>query len=329
MVNPVAGYEALVNMYTGTPTSLTDEAMSVVDESSQGYAAYTVYQITDPLKRGLVPTGTFVWYVNGAPASPAPAQIQPLGARIIFAAALLNTDVVTCHSGTYYPTITPFVGCNLAKVNSSLVMVPNTKHQDDTEHNFPDHHKWSVEVDEFIEATCASGDTNINGSNNDLTFWHLGGLAGNGITVTGTDPGTPSQGLAISVSGTDVTVSLKTNSSSVIVSTSGQVADAINQNQQCIALKLKAKNKSGNDGSGTMATWSAVTLSGGADVPNRDALLATLLGISVVDRKFSNHTSRREGYCYLSDYPSDLSPGKLITRKLTFVSAGDLWRRTV
>ena len=107
--------------------------------------------------------------------------------------------------------------------------------------------------------------TNLaNAVNNDLDFTaRTPGLGGNLISVTYVDPGAPSQALAVTVSGNDITVSLATNGSSVITTIASAVAAAIAANADANRLVV-VTNKAANDGTGLVAAMAKSYLTAGA-----------------------------------------------------------------
>lgn len=91
------------------------------------------------------------------------------------------------------------------------------------------------------------------------------GVSGNSITLTYVNPGTASQPLGISVTGSDITVNLATNSSSVVNSTATQIKSAIESNSAANALVYATLL---GNGSGTAAAFTETSLAGGED-PDR------------------------------------------------------------
>lgn len=111
----------------------------------------------------------------------------------------------------------------------------------------------------------ATGSTVLTGTNNDLDFAaDTAGLAGNDIIIEYINPGAVSQALAVSVSGTRITVSLATNSSGVITSTAALITTAIGANVDAAAL-IDVTNHSGNDGTGVVTAMAPLQFSGGSD----------------------------------------------------------------
>lgn len=89
-----------------------------------------------------------------------------------------------------------------------------------------------------------------------------GGQAGNGISVRFVDPSAASQALAVSVSGSAITVSLATDGTGAITSTAAQVAAAINANPSASALVTATPEGAGT---GVVDAVAQTNLSGGTD----------------------------------------------------------------
>lgn len=114
------------------------------------------------------------------------------------------------------------------------------------------------------EQQFATLTTSLAGTNNDLVFTARDpGSKGNGITVAYVDPGAASQSLAVTVSGSAISVSLATNAGSAITSTAAQVKTAIEALFNADRLVV-ISNAGGNDGTGVVTALSATALAGGA-----------------------------------------------------------------
>ncbi len=107
--------------------------------------------------------------------------------------------------------------------------------------------------------------TNLTGLNNDITFTAaFAGSGGNDITVEYIDPGAINQSLAVSlVAGTKrIQVSLATDGTGVITSTSADIESAISSLAAVTAL-VAAADAGGNDGSGVVTAMAETALSAG------------------------------------------------------------------
>jgi hypothetical protein len=104
--------------------------------------------------------------------------------------------------------------------------------------------------------------------NNNAVRWtsKVPGEAGNLIGVVLKDPGAASQALAVSVSGSVVTVSLATDAGAAITSTAAEVIAAVNGDPTASAL-LSAGNEGVSDGTGVVAALAETHLAGGAGTP--------------------------------------------------------------
>jgi len=106
--------------------------------------------------------------------------------------------------------------------------------------------------------------TNLAGNNNDLKFTSkLKGHFGNTIKVAYVDPDAANAKLAVTVSGTTITVSLATDATKAITSTASDVKAAIEAVPAAAALVTVA-NKDANTGAGVVTAMAATALANGA-----------------------------------------------------------------
>ncbi len=106
--------------------------------------------------------------------------------------------------------------------------------------------------------------TDLAGDNNDLKFTaKLKGHFGNTIKVAYVDPDAANAKLAVTVSGTTITVSLATGANKAITSTAANVKAAIEEVPAAAALVTVA-NVAGNSGEGVVAAMAATALANGA-----------------------------------------------------------------
>lgn len=104
---------------------------------------------------------------------------------------------------------------------------------------------------------------NMDGANADMVATAPDyGYGGNGATITHLDPAANDQALAVTVSGSDVTVSLATGVAGAITSTATEVAAAVAANAEAAALMVLT-NADGHDGSGVVNALAEQTLAGG------------------------------------------------------------------
>jgi len=106
--------------------------------------------------------------------------------------------------------------------------------------------------------------TDLAGNNNDLKFTaKLKGHFGNTIKIAYVDPDAANAKLAVTVSGTTITVSLATGANKVITSTAANVKAAIEAVPAAAAL-VSVANAAGNSGEGVVAAMAATALANGA-----------------------------------------------------------------
>ena len=91
-----------------------------------------------------------------------------------------------------------------------------------------------------------------------------GGAAGNSISVHFLDPGVYLAPLSVSVSGTDIVVSLATDGGGIITSTADDVIEALTESPTAAYLVTAARGV-GQDGSGVVQAQGPTNLTGGSD----------------------------------------------------------------
>jgi hypothetical protein len=122
------------------------------------------------------------------------------------------------------------------------------------------------------DAVKASNSTDLVGSNNDLTFTAVqAGTDGNDISVAYVDPADNDQALAITVTGSAISVSLATGEAGAITSTANQVKSALNGDAEA-SLLIQTTLKQGSSGVGVVTAMNALVLTGGAEGTNADYL---------------------------------------------------------
>jgi len=112
---------------------------------------------------------------------------------------------------------------------------------------------------------AASLTTALTGANNDIVWTvtrRMQGLVGNLVNITYTDPGAPSQPLAITVTNPySIDISLETDGAGAIVSTAADLIAAIAADATASAL-ITGANAAGNDGSGVVTAMAQTYLAG-------------------------------------------------------------------
>jgi hypothetical protein len=328
MVTPVGMSLAIVKTTSGTTGSLTNEAMSELDWSALGYPAKTVYEITDATKRYLARSAVPTFEVDdGGGFDPlTPAEIQYAGGVIILSAPLAGSYTVRCATGTYYTTQTTLLGGTVARLTTGPQLQDITLLGDGYVRRYPTVNDFSLTLDTFALRTEATYTTTGGNANSHIVFKHdLGGVAGNSYSITMTDPGAPSQSLAVSVVGKAVTVSLATDGGSAISSTANQVIAAIKASDACNFINFTADRYSTETGAGIVAALGTQSLAGGLDAKDHTAKF----GVTLIVSLYSNSTndSRWEGYCYLESIDSGLDPKAVLTENLSFRGDGVLYYR--
>lgn len=327
MGNPLTAALATVHLCTGTETSFSSpEAMREVNDTANGHQRYTVYEITNPDNRDLcldtVPTFEADTGGNGIFVAITPAEIEYPGGRIRLSAPRGPTDVVHLATGKHYTpskvlggTVVKTSRKNNLEVFALLGELWNRRHKVGSD--------FSISLDNYVMAACAEYKSSGGNSNSHIVCWdENGGLNGNNLSLTQTNPGTPGN-LSISVSGNDITAVLA-YASGAITTTAQQLVAALETNAFVRALGFRSKLKAGETGAGIVASLSKTNLSGGLDP--EDYTSKNNICIVRVYKDYAND-KRVEGYCWLGDINTDLAPGKLIKEALTIQGHGKLYRR--
>lgn len=117
-------------------------------------------------------------------------------------------------------------------------------------------------VKQVSTVTTTTGIASLVDTGADITYTsRLAGLAGNDITVAYIDPSANSQPLVVSVSGTDISVSLATNGGGTITSTKTLIAAAVNAHATASQLVDATVTGTGSDVATAVA---ATNLAGGS-----------------------------------------------------------------
>ncbi|MCU0843253.1 MAG: hypothetical protein MUC79_16280 [Thiobacillaceae bacterium] len=125
------------------------------------------------------------------------------------------------------------------------------------------------------------------------------GTLGNTVTVTIVDPAGNNAALAVSVAGSDITVSCATDGSSAISSTAAQVMAAIEASAAASALVTVADTGT-SDGSGLVVAVTETALSGGTDTTHVVDVDYEVRpeGIMILEAGIADATEIRVGYTY-------------------------------
>jgi len=112
-------------------------------------------------------------------------------------------------------------------------------------------------------SVAASLTTALTGTNNDLVFTaRTGGVVGNGITITYTDPGT-THTLSVVVTGKDIVITLG-YAAGAIISTAANIKTLIDADSDAVVL-VSVANAGSNDGTGLVTAMAKTALTGGSD----------------------------------------------------------------
>jgi hypothetical protein len=327
-VSPIVPTLAAVYRTSGTTASLSDEAMQEVDMTTWGYPRYTVYEITDASKRYLDRSVTPVFQHDSGGDNNFVTQtgtVEYAGGRIVLSTPRGSSDVVRCHSGDYFTTISKIMGASVSKLTNGPALVEVPLLGDAYVRRKPTLRDFSMTVDNFLVFTQAEVTSTADALNGHLTFRHVpGNTAGNSITVDINDPGSDGA-LAVSVTGNAITITLA-YATGAVTSTATQVLAAVNAKPEVKALGVVAEIPSGSTGAGLMADSSgALSLAGGADAADFYALYGQPL-ILMLYANTTNDT-RMEGYAYIETEDWTFDPKEVISETLSFKGDGPLYFR--
>ena len=321
----------LCAVYTtsGTEGDLSEEAMQHVDLSTAGYEKYTVYEITSASKRYLSTSTVPVFEAdvggNGIFATVTPTKIEYAGGRIYLATARGVNDVVRCHSGKYFTTITPLLGASVSRLTYSPTLVDVPLLGDTYVRRVPTVTDWTFSVDVYKCRGQAEFSTS-DGANKDLTFYHEpGGTAGNSYTIKLTDPGGAGS-LSVAVAGTDVNVTLASSAVPALTSTANDVMALVNADGACADIGFRAKLAANSIGTGIMTDQAKTSLAGGLAAQDHTAKK----GVKLIAIFYTSTSAdaRYEGYCYLETEDFAYDPKGVQMETLNFKGTGILGRRT-
>jgi hypothetical protein len=303
--------------------------MQHVDLSTAGYEKYTVYEITNSAKRYMSDATAPVFEADtGGDANfvtVTPYKIDYAGGRIYLSTARGVGDVVQCHSGKYFTTITALLGASVSRITYGPQLVEVPLLGDTYVRRFPTVTDWTFTVDAYKCKGVAEYSTAMAGDNNDIRFEHSpGGTVGNSYSITMVDPGGDGS-LSVAVAGTDVTVTLA-YSGGKITSTANDVIALVNADGSCADIGFRAYQKAGNTGVGVVTALGKQSLTGGLDAQEHTAKK----GVKLIAIFYYNSSgdARYEGYCYLETDDFSFDPKNVQLESLTFKGSGPLCRRT-
>jgi len=318
---PTPGSYVAVFYGSGAGSSYSDEAMEEVDLTDQGYARYTVYRITDADKRALLDSEApvFEWQDGGVGefSTLTPSEIWYGAGYIVLSSALDGTDVVQCASGKYLSP-TQISACKNRTYKRLKSFEDVTCYGDEAAERFPTIKDWNATIDTLHAGICATLTTTGGNANSHIRLIHFeGGVAGNSITLTMTNPGGTGT-IAVTVTGTDIDVTLAVTDGS-ITSTAEDVVQALNADVDVRALKVRAEVVSGETGAGIVAALEETALSGGLGAIDWEDLDGVRLLFQFYDVEDSGIMCVGFGYIESVDWPG--GPDDLTKAILTISGA--------
>jgi hypothetical protein len=312
------GSGAAVYEARGTDT-IADEAMSEVDLSSQGWAAHTVYEVADATKRYLKASAAAVFQADTAGNSVfetiTPSEVEYCGGRIFLSAARGATDVVRCHSATIFPTISAIFKCIMSDFNDLTEGKETIGFGESAISRAPGIDDWNATLQALRAKKQAELTTSGGNSNSHLRLIHVpGGADGDDITLTIVDPSASSQPLSVSVSTTDIEVSLETDGAGALASTAREVTAALNADLDVAALNVRCLLPAGESGLGIVGTLTETALNGGLDLQD----FASLKGETFVVIFYDDESSdvRHEGFALLEQITVNDGPKDIVKAEL-------------
>lgn len=316
------GSYAAVYLASGSGIAVTNEAMEEISDIENGNPRYTVYQITDEDKQALdistVPT--FEKQVHGAgdwtSLTSNIREIQYPGGRVVLTTALNSDDLVRCATGKYLTKSRIWAALS-TKISDKSIMKDVTPLGSLGKKNYPVIDEFDIGLDVFANNECAQLVAN------DLTLTHQpGGTAGNAISYEVLNPGGLNT-LSVTVTASKISVNLG-HSGSAIISTNQNVVDAVNADPSVIRLGVVAQCEM-TDAASLAAAFSEDNLAGGVDpIAYADKKGSLLMPVMYADE---DNNIRWEGYAYLSEINSDLTPDDIIKQSLTLSTFGKVYFR--
>ncbi len=303
--------------------------MSEVNRSAEGYARYTWYKVTADAKRyadrSVVPVIEADTAGNGTFVTVTPAELHYEGMWIRLSTARGSTDVVRVKSGKYLTA-----SAVLGVLNWTLTRGWNEEtsmHLGDsapvTNLNYP---TYEAKVTHHWMRANATLTTTGGNENSHITLTHEpGGTAGNGVSLTLTDPGAENTTADVAVTGSDIVVTLASSAVPAITTTATQLATALN----CYAvhaLGVTTKVADGETGAGVVAALSKTQLSGGTAAENYGDHDVPV--IVVLYNHYAND-DRTEGLAIIPNFDVKNDAGKLVEGTITFKSNRYPWYRHV
>ena len=315
---------------SGSTSDYSNEPMSEVNRSAEGWARYTWYKVTSDAKRyadrGTVPVIEADVAGNGTFAAVTPAEIHYEGMWVRLSTARGSTDVVRVASGKYLVA---------SEVLGVLNWTLSRNWEEETAMHIGDsapvtslkHKKYEAKVTHHWMRARATYTTSGGNAHSHVTLVHEpGGVEGNAVTLELIDPAALNATIDVAVTGSNIVVTLASTAAPAITTTGAQLAAALNC-PAVISLGVTAKVKDGETGAGVVAALTPhAHLTGGSAAENYGY---TDVPVIVVLYNHETNDDRTEGRAIIPDFDVKNDAGKLIEGTITFKSAGHDWYRHV
>lgn len=319
-IAPMHGYAGALYLARGANNNYSNEAMSEVNLLSDGFARYTVYEITSDAKRYMnddsVPTFEADTAGNGTFVALSPAEVQHCGGRIRLSTARGSTDVVRCATG-HYLTVTEFLGVLDWQLSESWKEETYIHLGDSCQSSALTYKQWEATANSHWMNTQATYTTSGGNANSHITLTHLpGGPGGDLVSITLVDPAAPGS-LSVSVVGNDITATLD-YATGAITTTASQLAAAL-QCPAVLALGISATVKDGETGAGIVAALTHTHLAGGLDATDYSSETSKVVVVLYTDESADK---RYEAFGIIQKFNPNIDAGALIKTSLTFKNHG-------
>jgi hypothetical protein len=316
---------------SGSTSDYSNEPMSEVNRSTEGWARYTWYKVADDLKRyadrGTVPVIEADTAGNSVFVPVTPSEIHYEGMWVRLAVARGATDVVRVASGKYIPP-TEVLGI----LNWTLSMnweEETTMHMGDTAPKTDlKYKKYEAKVTHHWMMANAAYTTAGGNAHSHVTLTHEpGGTGGNLVSLELVDPAALNATIDVAVAGNDIVVTLASTDvpDPAITTTGAQLAAALNC-PAVLSLGVTAKVKDGETGAGIVAALAHTPLSGGSAAENYGY---TDVPVILVLYNHETNDDRTEGLAIIPNFDVKNDAGKLIEGTITFRGQGHNWERHV
>jgi hypothetical protein len=286
---PLPGSYAAVYLLSGADQTFSSEAMQEVNLSTIGFPRYTVYRITSATKRNFHNTAVPVIQVNphgsGSMGTVTPDEIWWPAGYVRFLTPLNNDDTIQCLSGKYQ-LATQLLGSATESFSDRTITEDTTTMGDSAIMRYPVIDDWNSKLMAFWVKVQAGLLTSGGAANSHMQLYHRpGGVAGNAIYLTQTNPGGTSA-IAVTVTGPEIVVALGV-SGGAIVSTANDVINALNGSVGVQNLGIQALRVGAETGAGLVAVLAHTHLTGGLEATDYAALNGTI----VMVQYYSNYTT--------------------------------------